>query len=214
MCKHLLRPLLLLVLTPIAFAQLGQMGGRQTGQSQIGQSAPMSHVPEPPNVVDTLTKKRVLVSNYCRLDYEGTRLRPDGWNRFKAYTSILVNPKYNGFFIVTRFNVEPPAPSGVDDLYYVNYPTVAYYDDRLGYRASTINERTEIQVEDVDGELRVTHISPEMPHVSPRAAMEWINLRLADPKTSDDARIRLKDAAEHLSKYLPQPKPATPTPDK
>jgi hypothetical protein len=56
----------------------------------------------------------------------------------------------------------------------------------------------------------VTEIRPESPHVSPRAAIAWITLRLSDPKTNDVERVHLKDALLQLNKFLPQPRPATP----
>ena len=44
-----------------------------------------------------------------------------------------------------------------------------------------------------------------MPHVSPRAAIAWMNLLLGDPKTTELERAHLKDAVQQLNKFLPQP---------
>ena len=54
-------------------------------------------------------RRKYLLSNYCRLDFEGARLEQAGWNRFKAYTSLHANPEFTRIVIVTRFNVESPA---------------------------------------------------------------------------------------------------------
>jgi hypothetical protein len=160
--------------------------------------------------IDIVTKKRVLLSNYCRLDFEGARLRPDGWSRFKPYTSMRANPDYSRVVIVTRFDVETPEEQAA--ALYVNYRTVGYYDELAGYTASATSERVEFQVAEHNDEVMVAEVTPEMPHVSPRAAIAWINLRLADPKTSDSERAHMKDALEQLNKLLPQVRPATPPP--
>ena len=154
------------------------------------------------------TKKRILLSSYCRLDYEGARLSQDGWKRFKPYTSIPANPDYRRFVIVTRFTVETPGQFA--ELAYVNYQEVGYYDELGGYVAYATSERIEFQIEEDKNGLLVAKVSPEMPHVSPRAAITWMNLRLTDPKTSGVEQAHLKDAIEKLNKFLPQPSPAVP----
>ena len=152
--------------------------------------------------IDIVTKKRVLLSNYCRLDFEGARLRSDGWSRFKPYTSMRFNPDYSRVVIVTRFNVETPGEQAA--VLYVNYRTVGYYDELVGYTASATSERVEFQVAEHNDEVLVAEVTPGIPHVSPRAAIAWMNLRLADPKTSDVERAHMKDALEQLNKLLPQ----------
>ena len=149
-------------------------------------------------------------SNYCRLDFEGARLRSDGWSRFKPYTSMRFNPDYSRVVIVTRFNVETPGEQAA--VLYVNYRTVGYYDELVGYTASATSERVEFQVAEHNDEVLVAEVTPGIPHVSPRAAIAWMNLRLADPKTSDVERAHMKDALEQLNKLLPQVRPATPPP--
>jgi hypothetical protein len=188
---------LLLVLTTTTFAQMGQMGSRP------GMTPDMPMPPDTRSSIDLSSKHRILLSNYCRLDYEGARLRPDGWKRFRPYTSMSANPDYRSLVIVTRFNVETPAQ--LAELVYVNYQDVGYYDERRGYVASATSERVEFQVEEVNNEVKVAKVSTEIPHVSPRAAIAWMNERLANPKTTDVDRVHLRDAVEQLSKILPRP---------
>jgi hypothetical protein len=188
MTRRLLCLLFLFTLTSAAVAQMG------TG-------VPLNT----PTVIDSAVKKRILLSNYCRLDFEGARLRPDGWNRFKPYTSMLSNPEYSRIVIVTRFNVEPPQS---DTLLYVGFLQVGYYDEVEGYVALPTTDRVEFHVEEHRDEVFVRNVTPGMPHVSPRAAIAWMNLRMADPKTSDVERGHLKEAVNQLSKFLPQPRPA------
>jgi hypothetical protein len=197
MCRRLFCFNLLLVLTTATFAQMGQMGSRP------GMTTDVPMPPDTKNSIDLSSKQRILLSNYCRLDYEGARLRPDGWKRFRPYTSTSANPDYRTLVIVTRFSVETPAQ--LAELVYVNYQDVGYYDERRGYVASATSERVEFQVEENNNEVLVVKASTEMPHVSPRAAIAWMNQRLANPKTSDMDRSHLRDAVEQLNKLLLQP---------
>jgi len=149
-----------------------------------------------------------LLSNYCRLDFEGARLEAVGWNRFKPYTSLRANPEFNRVVIVTRFNIETP-DQPVEELS-ASYQTVGFYQEGEGFTAQATNDQVTFRVQEQNGDLLVTAIRPESPHVSPRAAIAWMNLRLADPQTTDLERVHLKDAMQQLNKFLPQPRPATP----
>jgi len=195
------RLLSLLFLFVLASAALGQAG---SGMPQI----PISGS----NDIDMATKKRVLISNYCRLDFEGMRLRPDGWERFRPYVSMRSNPEYIRVVIVSRFNVDTPEET--TEVLYVNYREVGYYDELDGFVAFATSERVEFHVQEQRDEVIVTEVSPGMPHVSPRAAITWMNLRLADPKTSDLERTHLKDAVQQLNKILQPPTPAAQPPNK
>jgi hypothetical protein len=173
--------------------------------AQLGAGVPLNT----PSVIDTVTKKRILLSNYCRLDFEGARLRPDGWNRFRPYTSMPSNPDYSRIVIVTRYSVEAPQGGA---LLYVSFQQVGYYDEVEGYVALPASDRVEFHVEEHRDEVLVRNVSPGMPHVSPRAAIAWMNLRMADSKTSDVERGHLKEAVNQLNKFLPQPRPAAAAP--
>jgi hypothetical protein len=197
MHRRLLSFLVLFLLPAAALAQMGSNpGGGMMPGVPLGQT----------RVIDTIAKKRILLSNYCRLDFEGARLQPDGWRRFKPYTSIPSNPDFSRIVIVSRYTV--PVIEQDSAVFFVNYQTVGYYDELAGYSPSAINERAEFQVADHHDEPTVTEVSPGMPHVSPRAAVAWMNLRLADPKTGDVERAHLKSAIEQLNKLLPPPMPA------
>lgn len=150
--------------------------------------------------------QKILLSNYCRLDFEGARLQATGWSRFKPYTSLRTNPEFNRVVIVTRFNIETPEQP-VEELS-ATYQTVGFYQENEGYTAQASSDQVTFRVREQNGDLLVTEVRPESPHVSPRAAIAWMNLRVADPKTSDLDRAYLKDALQQLNNLLPQPRPA------
>ncbi len=150
--------------------------------------------------------QKILLSNYCRLDFEGARLQAAGWSRFKPYTSLRANPDFNRVVIVTRFNIETP-DQPVEELS-ATYQTLGFYQENEGYTAQAGSDQVTFRVREQNGELLVSELRPDSPHVSPRAAIAWMNLRLADPKTGDLERAYLKDALQQLNKLLPQPRPA------
>jgi len=192
------RPLALLfwfVLTSAALAQLNS--APQPGVSLRGHS-----------FGELFAAQKVLLSNYCRLDFEGARLDAAGWNRFKPYTSLRANPEFHRIVIVTRFNIEDPGQP-TEELS-VNYQTLGFYQEDEGYTALSSSDQVTFRIQEQKGGLLVTEVRPESPHVSPRAAATWMNLRLADPQTSDPERIHLRDALQQLNKFLPPARPAAP----
>jgi hypothetical protein len=175
--------------------------------AQFGSTAQPSVRLRGRSFADLYAAQKVLLSNYCRLDFEGARLQSAGWSRFKPYTSLRVNPEFTSVVVVTRFDIEgQQQPS---EMLYANYQAVGIYDESEGYTAAASSERVAFRIQEQGDSLLVSEISPETPHVSPRAAIAWMTLRISDPKTSELERAHLKDALEQLNKSQTQPHPAT-----
>ncbi len=83
MNRRLLPLLFLMVWTAAALAQFGSNSSSQPGVKLRGRS-----------FAELYAAQKVLLSNYCRLDFEGARLEATGWNRFQPYTSLRRNPEY------------------------------------------------------------------------------------------------------------------------
>jgi len=155
--------------------------------------------------------QRMLMSRYCRLDFEGMRLQPGGWAQFKKFSTIANNPEFTRVIIVTRFDTR--VPDDPNELPSANYLMVGFYDLLEGYKATpNATDRVIFQLLGSGEDYVVTSVSPETPHVSPRSAIAWMNRRLADPLTSKAEHARLKDAIDQLSKFLPQPRPVAAKP--
>jgi hypothetical protein len=155
------------------------------------------------SVSDFLAAQRILLSNFCRLDFEGARLHPAGWNRFKPFTSLRMNPDFERVVIVVRFDIE--STEQPSETVRVNYKAVGSYDSNDGYTTISGNDRAIFRIQEQNNTLMVTEIAPTAPHVSPRAALEWMNMRMNDATTTDLERIHLKDAIGEVSKLVPQP---------
>ena len=186
MQRRLLSFLLLFVLTAGAMAQDG------SGMKIHGR-----------NVSDFLAAQRILLSNFCRLDFEGARLQPAGWNRIKPFTSLRMNPEFERVVIVVRFDIE--STEQPSETVRVNYKAVGYYDSNDGYATISGSDRVIFRIQEHDRNLMITEIAPTAPHVSPRAALEWMNLRMNDATTTDLERVHLKEAIGEVSKLVPQP---------
>lgn len=203
MFRRLLCLLIIFILTAAALAQYGttsqsgSQSGSQPGVKLRGRS-----------FAELYAGQKVLLSNYCRLEFEGARLQPSGWNRMKPFTSVRANPEFSRVMIVTRFDIE--APEQPTEQLHANYHVVGIYDENEGYTNRSTNERVEFRVQVQNGDLLVTEVSPGTPHVSPRAAVAWMNLRLADPQITELERAHLKDAVNELNKFLPKPATAAP----
>jgi hypothetical protein len=155
--------------------------------------------------------QKVLLSNYCRLDFEGARLQPSGWARFKPFTSLRANPEFTRVVVVTRFDIE--APEQPSEEVNAHFQTVGSYDEGEGFTSAASSDRVTLRVQQQpNGDLLVTEVHPGAPHVSPRSAISWLNVRLADPKVTELERAHLKDAVDQLNRLFPRPHPVATTP--
>lgn len=150
--------------------------------------------------------RRRCFSPTFRLDFEGACLQPGGWERFRPYTSLRANPEFTLVLIVTRFDIE--LPSQPSEELNVHYQTVGSYQLGEGYTASSSGDEAVFRVQEQNDVLLVTAVTPESPHVSPRAALAWMKRLLDDPKISDLERVHLLDAVNQLNKLLAAPHPA------
>lgn len=156
---------------------------------------------------DLYAAQRILLSSFCRLDFEGARLQAGGWDRFRPYTSLRDNPEFTRILIVTRFDIETPdQPS--EELS-VHFQSLGSYQLGEGYTADKSSQSAEFRMQEQNGALMITAVSPESPHVSPRAALAWMKRLLDDPKTDDLERQHLRDAVNQLNTLL-TPVPAAP----
>lgn len=195
MRRRLLSLLFIFLLSAAAMAQISVVPQSMPGIRVGGRS-----------VSDYVASQKILLSNFCRLDYEGTRLQATGWNRFKSITSLRDNPEFERVVVVTRFDIE--LPEQISETVRVNYKAIGYYDFIEGYVVVSGNDRVIFRTQEQKDNLTVTEIAPAAPHVSPRAALEWMTMRMNDANTSELERAHLKYGIAELSKLVSQPKAA------
>ncbi len=159
------------------------------------------------NPADVAAAQKSLLASYCRLDFEGARLDPEGWARIKPYTSLRTNPDYQQVLIVSRYDVvpHPDQPSTVT----VNYRVLAIFDLNEGYSTLNMNSAAEFRTQEQNDELLIVGMSSPLPRVSPQAAVNWMKARLADSQLPDSERIYMENALKQLGRLVPQARPAT-----
>jgi hypothetical protein len=189
----------LVVLLPLTAAAVAQLGASQSSPQLVSQVAQQGGVKlNGRSYGDLYAAQRTLLSSYCRLDFEGARLLPGGWERLKPYTAIRSNPEYSRIVIVTRFDIVAPVRASEDVE--VNYQSLGYYSLSEGYTAAPGKEQASFRMQEHGENLLLTEMTPETPYVSPKAALAWMNLMLGDPKTPELERAYLKDAIAQLNK--------------
>jgi hypothetical protein len=131
-------------------------------------------------------EQRRVVSAYCRLDFQGARLTPEGWERIRNLSVFRENPDFSSVYVVSRYQlIETHDPSNSLSVAYV---VIGRYDDGAGYAPMpAVVRNVTFETHDVSGELRIVRIDPSTPFVSSRAMIDWLKAKLASQK---DARAR------------------------
>ena len=77
---------------------------------------------------------RALVSQYCRLNYEGVGLDPKAWPKFQPLVWWTAPPKYSQIDVVARYVVNPdPVSRNNKYIVSVHYRLLGTYDLINGY---------------------------------------------------------------------------------
>lgn len=141
-------------------------------------------------------EQRNVVGSYCRFDFEGARLKEGGWSKLEPWTGKKSNPDFQSIVLVSRYQVIPNEMAAWDVQ--VNYTTIGRFDLNAGFTPDAGMESVVFRTKDVDGTLEIVGIEPDAPHVSKRAALEWMKQLAADPKQTDVHRRHLQDAIRVL----------------
>jgi hypothetical protein len=144
----------------------------------------------------TMTEQRKVVSAYCRLDFQGGRLTPEGWERMSNLTTFRENPDFNSFFIVSRYQlIDNPTPTANVDVAYV---VIGRFEEGAGYMPMTSSVRNvSFEMRDQNGELRIDRIEPTTPFVSRAAAINWLKTLLTTQK-DPTARAQIEAAIQAM----------------
>lgn len=154
------------------------------------------------SVAELNADQRRVIGTWCRQDFEGLRLYASGWDRFKPVTSLKKNPDITSIVIVSRYQVESHETVSWDTD--VTYTIVGRYEVGGGFVPDSGTETVAFQTKDIDGDILIVNVEPIAPHVSKKAAIEWMKKTL-EASTSDMEKIHLRDAL----KALEPPPPVT-----
>jgi len=150
---------------------------------------------------------RELVSRYCRLDYEGSRLDPKAWSKFQPLVWWREAPKYSQIDVVARYIVDPePAARNNKYVVSVHYRLLGTYDLANGYvpepEGSMQNVDFVVSPENTD--YRIADAENTFPHPSRAAMLKWLNEQLASEQNAA-VKERLQRAVTLLSAQSASP---------
>jgi hypothetical protein len=141
---------------------------------------------------------RAIVSSYCRMDYEGFRLLKDSWPRMKALTAWKENPDWQGFTVVSQYEVVDSNEGLRAAAVRVQYAVLGRFQAGLGYTAEPGNEEVSFRLKDVDSAWKIEDLDPAInPHVSKPRAIAWLKTALAAEKDAVN-KIALEKALKNL----------------
>lgn len=149
--------------------------------------------------------QRRLVSQWCRLDWEGSRLNADGWKKFDPLTTLKLNPDYNSIYVVSRYEMLPPERVSMEST--VSYTVIGRYEPGIGFTADPESRTVTFKFSDKDSDLQITGLEPAQPNVSKPVFINWLKAQLATAKTPAD-KLPLQSALDQLVPP-PPPKPKT-----
>ena len=141
-----------------------------------------------------------LISNYCRLDYEGVRLDASSWPKIEPLVWWKTNPDYTRIDVVSRYTVDPePASSHGKYRVTVVYRLLGSYDLAIGYSREAPGSVQEVNytVTETNGEWRVLDADNNFPHPSRAVMLKWLSDKVS--ATQDKiAKTLYQDALRQL----------------
>jgi hypothetical protein len=141
---------------------------------------------------------RGIVSSYCRMDYEGFRLLKDSWPRMKALTTWKDNPEWQGFTVVSQYELSAANVGLRATTVSVQYAVLGRFESGLGYTAEPGSEEVSFRLKDVDSSWKIEDLGPTInPHVSKPRAIAWLKTALAAEKDAA-SKIALEKALKSL----------------
>jgi len=148
--------------------------------------------------VETIqAEQRRVVSQWCRLDFEGARLASGGFGRYADITSIKVLPDSDLFYVVSRYEITRSADE--DDVLVVIYQVLGTVSRLSGFTPGRDTFRVAFRTGERDGQRMVTDVAMPVNFVSRTAAADWVRTRI-DAATGPDKLLwqRSLDALNQL----------------
>ena len=156
------------------------------------------------SVSELQAEQRGLVGQWCRLDFEGSRLNDGGWKKFDNLTNIKLNPDFSSIYVISRYQVD--SPERISMSVPVTYNVIGRYEVGVGYTPMNDTRYVAFKFSDKEGDLQIVDIDPPQPNVSKMVFLAWVKEQLAAAK-SDTDKLALQNALNQL--VPPQPKPKT-----
>jgi hypothetical protein len=155
------------------------------------------------SVSELQADQRSLIGQWCRFDYEGSRLTDDGWKKLESVTGLKRNPEFSSIYVISRYQVNPPERVSMQST--VTYNVVGRYEVGIGYTPLNDTRYVDFKFSDKDGDLQLVDVDPVQPNVSKIAFIAWLKTQLAATKNAND-KMALQQALDQLVPPAPKPK--------
>jgi hypothetical protein len=142
---------------------------------------------------------RNLVAQYCRLDYTGTRLSDQDFQKLKSVVNWPKNPDFPLIDVVSRYDVSNTVASEHGKwTVTVTYHLLGRFTLGQGYstEAAGSDRQVDFTVQDFNGDLKVTDLDPNYPRPARAAMLKWLEAKEAaapDPPTKVIYEQAVKD---------------------
>lgn len=150
--------------------------------------------------VEKSVEVRELVSKYCRLDYDGARLRTPDWPKLQPLVWWKSSPEYSQINVISRYTVEaePTLNHGKYNVT-VQYRLLGSFDLVTGYIHEPANSVQEVNytVSAVNDEWRISEADNTLPHPSRIAMVKWLNEK-AEATQDPSAKKLYEEALRQL----------------
>ncbi len=150
---------------------------------------------------------RELVSKYCRLDYEGTRLDPQSWSKIQPLVWWRSSPEYTQIDVISRYTVDSePVSNHGKYIVAVHYRLLGIYDLTTGYvpEPEAATQDVSFTVTSENTEWRIADAENTFPHPSRAAMLKWLNDKIS-AAPDDAAKARYQDALKQLQAQSASP---------
>lgn len=152
-------------------------------------------------------ESRQAAATYCRLDYDGARLTPDGWKRIQPVTGWRDNPEFHRIAVVSRYQIMPDARSERGrTVFDVQYDVTGEYDLSGGYFPDPRRITVQVEVGDYAGDDRVLGISEPISFAGRPRFLQWLQARLAS-ETDPVAKATIEASLQRLQDQNKKPEP-------
>jgi hypothetical protein len=160
-----------------------------------------------PSEDNTGAQVRQLVSNYCRLDYEGSRLDPKMWPKFQPLVWWTSAPEISKVNVVARYTVdsEPTEDHGKYSVT-VHYRLLGTFDPNLGYLPEPEGSTQDVyySVTQQNSDWRIADSDNTLPHPSRNAMLKWLTQQ-AGSAQDQALKARYQAAIDKLQQQSASP---------
>ncbi len=126
-----------------------------------------------------------VVRDYLRLELEGARLNPASWPRLKALTSWKSNPEWQGFTIVSQYEIVSDNAGFHSAVITIKYAVLGRFTVGTGYAPDAGSEVVDFKLRELDDGWKIEEQDPMTnPHVSRTSAVQWLQSALLTEKNA------------------------------